>query len=100
MFLRRSEHRYNRGKGICSLSKAQVHQVFRVAFQGQQRVKSPVYIVQGAKDGIVPVKTAFYLFEKLQNEDKWIYISEQGKHHICFSEDCERWFEHVLKKLR
>lgn len=81
-------------------STLQFMKVVKVVEAELQRVKSPVYIVQGAKDGIVPVKTAFYLFEKLQNEDKWIYISEQGKHHICFSEDCERWFEHVLKKLQ
>ena len=64
------------------------------------KMRSPVYIVQGAKDGIVPASTAQFLFDRLQSSVKWMYISESGKHHICFSEDCERWFMHVLKKLR
>ncbi|MER1999405.1 MAG: alpha/beta fold hydrolase [Lysinibacillus sp.] len=63
-------------------------------------VKAPVYIVQGAQDGIVPQKTAFQLFEQLPSKEKWLYISESGKHHICFSDDSKRWFMHILKKLK
>lgn len=62
-------------------------------------VKVPVCIVQGEKDGIVPASTASLLFDELGSDDKKLIYSERGKHHICYSDDCDVWFEQVLKFL-
>lgn len=60
----------------------------------------PVYIVQGKLDGIVPYYTAQYLYEHLSSKEKHIYFSENGKHHVCFSNDCHIWFPQVLDFLK
>ncbi len=59
----------------------------------------PVCIVQGQKDGIVPFASAEYLYERLGSDDKKLIASECGKHLICYSEDCDDWFEKVLHFL-
>lgn len=61
-----------------------------------KNIKCPTFIVQGRLDGIVPFSTAAYLENLLQSSDKRVYVSERGKHHICYSDDCEKWFEEVL----
>ena len=58
-------------------------------------IENPVFIVQGALDGIVPLTTAQLIYDKIRSTRKMIYISKKGKHHICFSEDCEEWFTQV-----
>lgn len=58
-------------------------------------IKQPVMIVQGEKDGLVPRETADYLFEHLGSTEKIKYLSENGHHHICFSDDRNKWFEQV-----
>lgn len=58
-------------------------------------ITTPTYIVQGALDGIVPHQTALLLHETIQCSDKRLYISKKGKHHICYSDDCNEWFEDV-----
>lgn len=64
-----------------------------------QNIQCPTFIVQGKLDGIVPFATASFLFEQIQSTHKKMYLSECGKHHICYSEDCEQWFEEVFEFL-
>ncbi|WP_153732275.1 alpha/beta hydrolase [Sporosarcina obsidiansis] len=73
--------------------------VVRLVKPYHQDVKTPVCIVQGEKDGIVPVSTASLLFEQLGSEHKKLIYSERGKHHICYSDDRDVWFEKVLSFL-
>ncbi|MBD7983931.1 alpha/beta fold hydrolase [Sporosarcina sp. Sa2YVA2] len=61
------------------------------------KITVPVCIVQGKKDGIVPFATADYLLKSLGSEKKQLIVSEQGKHHICYSDDCNEWYEKVLE---
>jgi len=63
-------------------------------------ITTPVCIVQGQKDGIVPFGTAEYLYEQLGSDEKLLVISEGGKHHICYSNDCEDWFNEVFSFLQ
>ncbi len=63
-------------------------------------VKCPTYIVQGALDGIVPSITGQWLYDEISANVKQLYISECGKHHICFSDDCDIWFEKCLHFLK
>lgn len=64
-----------------------------------EHIKCPTFIVQGLLDGIVPSATAYFLFEQIQAEQKQIYISQCGKHHICFSDDSQQWFGEVFEFL-
>ncbi|MFP3917530.1 alpha/beta fold hydrolase [Lysinibacillus telephonicus] len=59
----------------------------------------PVFIVQGQCDGIVPSATAQLLYDQLPSNEKQIFFSVNGKHHICYSDDCDTWFPQVLKFL-
>lgn len=63
-------------------------------------IQTPVFIVQGQLDGIVPYHTAQYLYEQLGSEEKHMYLSKNGKHHVCFSDDCDVWFPLVLHFLQ
>ncbi|MFX3674897.1 MAG: alpha/beta hydrolase [Paenisporosarcina sp.] len=63
-------------------------------------ITTPVCIVQGKKDGIVPFGTAEYLYDQLGSSEKLLVISEGGKHHICYSNDCDDWFNEVLVFLQ
>lgn len=56
----------------------------------------PVCIVQGKKDGIVPVTAAEHIYNQIGSIEKEIYHSENGPHLICYSDDCEEWFAHAL----
>lgn len=64
-----------------------------------ESVTVPVCIVQGKKDGIVPFTSAQYLYDRLGSEEKSMVTSECGKHLICYSEDCDEWFDEVLSFL-
>ncbi len=61
-----------------------------------QSIQCPVCIVQGEKDGIVPLATAEHLYKKLGSKVKKLVTSPTGKHHICYSADNEKWFAEVL----
>lgn len=58
-------------------------------------IQTPVCFVQGMHDGIVPFKTAAFLYGKIGSKNKKIIKSPLGKHHICYSEDSKEWFEKV-----
>ncbi|MFJ7827183.1 alpha/beta hydrolase [Psychrobacillus sp. NPDC096623] len=60
------------------------------------QITVPVYIVQGKKDGIVPYATAQFIYDKIGSLKKEIVYSESGKHHICYCDDCEDWFNTAL----
>jgi len=60
------------------------------------QVKIPVCLVQGKRDGIVPYKTAPFLYKHLAAKNKKIIFSEMVNHHICYSEDCQDWFQEAL----
>ncbi len=59
-------------------------------------INTPTFIVQGQCDGIVPYATANILYDQLKVQDKQLFFSPKGKHHICFSDDCNVWFPKVL----
>lgn len=84
-------------KHVPILSTVEFMKVCQLAKKEIESVKCPTYIVQGRRDGIVPVKTAQILFDKLQMTEKCMYISEKGKHFICYSDDCDIWFNQVFQ---
>ena len=94
------EHYMFKLKHIPFLSTVEFMKVCQLAKKEIEEVKCPTYIVQGRKDGVVPVKTAQLLFDKLQMPEKCMYISEKGKHFIIYSDDREIWFNQVLLFLK
>ncbi|MHA6259833.1 alpha/beta hydrolase [Sporosarcina sp. CAU 1771] len=62
-----------------------------------EQIKTPVCIVQGRKDGIVPFSSAEHLYKTLGSSEKIFIKSELGKHHICYSDDHLDWFPKVLE---
>lgn len=63
-------------------------------------IKAPVCIVQGKRDGIVPFSTAKHLYDVLGSTEKKMIQSETGKHHICYSDDCDEWFVEVFEFMQ
>lgn len=59
------------------------------------KVTTPVCVVQGKRDGIVPFATGDHLLTALGSSKKQLIVSERGKHHICYSDDCQDWFAKV-----
>jgi carboxylesterase len=60
-----------------------------------KEISIPVFIAQGKKDGIVPPKSADFLFEEITYDEKERYFSEEAKHLICHSNDSEELFQKV-----
>ncbi|MRX72099.1 alpha/beta fold hydrolase [Bacillus lacus] len=62
-------------------------------------IKVPVLIVQGECDGIVPVKSAHFLFQTVGSSKKELCLLPCSKHHVCHGEDFPRLVEEVDKFL-
>jgi len=60
------------------------------------QIITPVCIVQGGRDAIVPSFAAEYLYEKVGSPRKKLIKSAMGMHHICYSDDCNDWFIEAL----
>lgn len=52
-----------------------------------RHVQSDVLIAQGYQDGMVPFKTAYYLYEKMMTPNKEVVFFDHSKHLICLGED-------------
>jgi carboxylesterase len=62
-------------------------------------VKVPTLIAQGEADGIVPMKSAQYLYEHIGASTKEILYIPKSKHHICHCEENELLFMKILSFL-
>jgi carboxylesterase len=63
-------------------------------------IKIPTFIAQGELDGIVPMKSARYLYETIGATKKEILYIPNSKHHICYCEENRLLFEKVLLFLQ
>lgn len=63
------------------------------------QVKAPTLIAQGEYDGIVPLKTADYLYRTIGAKRKKVIIVKQAKHRICYCEQRNTLFSHILRFL-
>lgn len=54
-----------------------------------QQLNIPVLIIQGECDGIVPVKSAHYLYNNIPSKEKKLYLLPCSKHHVCHGDDYE-----------
>jgi carboxylesterase len=62
-------------------------------------VKVPTFIAQGESDGIVPMKSAQYLYENIGAIEKELLYIPESKHHICHCQQKELLFERILTFL-
>jgi carboxylesterase len=63
------------------------------------QVKVPTLIAQGEADGIVPMKSAQYLYDTIGAKKKEILYIPKSKHHICHCEENELLFDKILSFL-
>lgn len=68
--------------------------------QFYEKVSAPVCLVHGTKDAIVPIEASYELFERLGSKEKQLVIAEGSKHHVCYSERRERWFQEALQFMK
>ncbi|MBT2695304.1 alpha/beta fold hydrolase [Bacillus sp. ISL-55] len=62
-------------------------------------VKVPTLIAQGESDGIVPPKSAHYLYENIGAEEKRLIFYKNSKHLICHCDEKEHLFDEVYDFL-
>ncbi len=60
-----------------------------------QKINIPTLIIQGECDGIVPIKSAHYLYKKIPAEEKKLCFLPLSKHHVCHDLDQEILFLEV-----
>ncbi|WP_187119051.1 alpha/beta hydrolase [Bacillus marasmi] len=63
-------------------------------------INSPTFIAQGQCDGIVPPKSAEYLYSNIGAEQKRLIFYQNAKHLICHSEEREKLFREVFLFLQ
>ncbi|WP_251555313.1 alpha/beta hydrolase [Neobacillus muris] len=63
-------------------------------------ISSPVFIAQGESDGIVPPKSAEYLYRTIGSNKKELSFIRNSKHHICYCDEKEVLFSRVFKFLQ
>ncbi|KIL72915.1 alpha/beta hydrolase [Pseudobacillus badius] len=63
------------------------------------KIQIPTFIAQGLADGIVPPKSAEYIYRRLPSVQKEIYYVPHAKHHICHTGEKELLFEKVFTFL-
>lgn len=64
------------------------------------QIEVPTLIAQGECDGIVPPKSAEYLYRTIGAKHKKITFIKDSKHHICHCEEKEALFSQVLDFLK
>lgn len=60
------------------------------------QVSVPTFIAQGEIDGIVPPKTAQYLYNHIRSSSKKLCYLKNSKHLICHCEEREALFNNIL----
>ncbi|MBM7096938.1 alpha/beta fold hydrolase [Bacillus sp. H-16] len=56
----------------------------------------PTLIIQGESDGIVPPKkSAEYIYEHIQSDDKRVYYIQNAKHYIWFGKEKEEFLQTI-----
>jgi carboxylesterase len=64
-----------------------------------EKIEIPTFIAQGEADGIVPSKSAKYIYEKIGTEHKNIKYIKNSGHMICHCDENEELFSDILDFL-
>jgi carboxylesterase len=63
------------------------------------QVSVPTFIAQGEVDGVVPPKTAQYLYNHICSPSKKLFYLKNSKHIICHCEERDELFKNILSFL-
>ncbi|WP_046179976.1 alpha/beta hydrolase [Domibacillus tundrae] len=77
----------------------QFQKVVGLARPALKKINVPVFIAQGTADGIVPVKSASYIYRRLSSAERHLYYSPEAKHLICHTGNTEELFKNVFTFL-
>ncbi|UCZ52618.1 alpha/beta fold hydrolase [Bacillus shivajii] len=58
-------------------------------------IKAPTLIIQGESDGLVPRKSAQYIYEHIQSENKKLFYFPNAKHYIWFGDEREEMLKEI-----
>lgn len=64
-----------------------------------KKINIPVFIAQGTSDGIVPPKSATYIYRRLSSAERHLYYSKDAKHLICHTGDTDTLFKKIFTFL-
>jgi carboxylesterase len=64
-----------------------------------KNIHIPTLIIQGECDGIVPVKSAHYLYKVIPAENKQLVFLSSSQHHVCHGADQTQLFSVVEQFL-
>jgi carboxylesterase len=64
-----------------------------------KNIHIPTLIIQGECDGIVPVKSAHYLYKVIPAENKQLVFLPSSQHHVCHGADQTQLFSVVEQFL-
>lgn len=64
------------------------------------KVNIPTLIAQGECDGVVPPKSAQYLYNRISTGDKKLVYFKESKHLICHCNEREKLFEEIVHFLK
>lgn len=59
------------------------------------KIEAPTLIIQGESDGLVPQKSAEYIYDQIQSDEKKLYFFPDAKHYIWFGEHKNRLLEEI-----
>ncbi|WP_342768322.1 alpha/beta hydrolase [Falsibacillus pallidus] len=60
----------------------------------------PTFIAQGEEDGIVPIKSAYYLYDKIGSSRKILRLEPGAKHLICHCDGQMELFDEIFCFLK
>lgn len=63
-------------------------------------INSPTFIAQGECDGVVPPKSAKYLYSNIGAQQKKLIFYQNAKHLICHSDERENLFREIFDFLQ
>ena len=63
------------------------------------QISVPTFIAQGEIDGVVPPRTAQYLYNHICSPSKRLFYLKNSKHIICHCEEREDLFKNILSFL-
>ncbi|SES37425.1 Esterase/lipase [Salipaludibacillus aurantiacus] len=59
------------------------------------QITVPTLVIQGESDGLVPQKSAEYIYEHIQSEEKKLYFFPEAKHYIWFGDGKDKLLEAI-----
>ncbi|WP_408007705.1 alpha/beta hydrolase [Pseudalkalibacillus sp. A8] len=64
-----------------------------------KKIITPTLIIQGECDGVVPKKSAHYIYNTIRSKNKEIILLPQSKHIVCHDVEQEDVIRHVYRFL-